>query len=269
MINFKPFEEPSIFDPEEIHTYGDAVRFAYSVFNFFNGKVNPHFPAYAMVVSNDIQYDRLAVAIGDVVVLYAHHIIYEIDRHEKDDRSDKLKGNILMTIIHELYKKSADIKIEEACYVMANNYICDLSMYGLLEIDYSHMTTAKIPCIDFFFDYDDERISEAVSNVDKIFKRVSNPSLKALWVLDNSVPKRGKTFANVNEWADEPSEYLNSIYARVLINGVPIKENYIFYNGIWGSKEDIMGEGEENIVQQGKDITLDKTKGKPAKKKCC
>ena len=35
------------------------------------------------------------------------------------------------------------------------------------------------------------------------------------------------------------------------------------------SKEDIMGEGEENIVQQGKDITLDKTKGKPAKKKCC
>ena len=33
------------------------------------------------------------------------------------------------------------------------------------------------------------------------------------------------------------------------------------------SKEDIMGEGEENIVQQGKDITLDKTKGKPAKKK--
>ena len=35
------------------------------------------------------------------------------------------------------------------------------------------------------------------------------------------------------------------------------------------SKEDIMGEGEENIVQQGKDISLDKTKGKPAKKKCC
>ena len=35
------------------------------------------------------------------------------------------------------------------------------------------------------------------------------------------------------------------------------------------SKKDIMGEGEENIVQQGKDITLDKTKGKPAKKKCC
>ena len=35
------------------------------------------------------------------------------------------------------------------------------------------------------------------------------------------------------------------------------------------SKEDIMGEGEENIVQQEKDITLDKTKGKPAKKKCC
>ena len=35
------------------------------------------------------------------------------------------------------------------------------------------------------------------------------------------------------------------------------------------SKEDIIGEGEENIVQQGKDITLDKTKGKPAKKKCC
>ena len=35
------------------------------------------------------------------------------------------------------------------------------------------------------------------------------------------------------------------------------------------SKEDIMGEGEENIVQQGKDITLDKTKGKLAKKKCC
>ncbi len=35
------------------------------------------------------------------------------------------------------------------------------------------------------------------------------------------------------------------------------------------SKEDIMGEGEENIVQQGKDITLDKTKGKPTKKKCC
>ena len=35
------------------------------------------------------------------------------------------------------------------------------------------------------------------------------------------------------------------------------------------SKEDIMGEGEENIVQQGKDITLDKTKGKQAKKKCC
>ena len=34
------------------------------------------------------------------------------------------------------------------------------------------------------------------------------------------------------------------------------------------SKEDIMGEGEENIVQQGKDITLDKTKGKQ-KKKCC
>ena len=34
-------------------------------------------------------------------------------------------------------------------------------------------------------------------------------------------------------------------------------------------KEDIMGEGEENIIQKGKDITLDKTKGKPAKKKCC
>ena len=34
------------------------------------------------------------------------------------------------------------------------------------------------------------------------------------------------------------------------------------------SKEDIMGEGEENVVQQGKDITLDKTKGKQ-KKKCC
>ena len=35
------------------------------------------------------------------------------------------------------------------------------------------------------------------------------------------------------------------------------------------SQEDIAGETEENAVEPGKDITLDKAKGKPEKKKCC
>ena len=34
-------------------------------------------------------------------------------------------------------------------------------------------------------------------------------------------------------------------------------------------QEDIVGETEDNPVDQGKDITLDKAKGKPEKKKCC
>ena len=34
-------------------------------------------------------------------------------------------------------------------------------------------------------------------------------------------------------------------------------------------QEDIAGETEENAVEPGKDITLDKAKGKPEKKKCC
>ena len=34
-------------------------------------------------------------------------------------------------------------------------------------------------------------------------------------------------------------------------------------------QEDIVGETEDNQVDQGKDITLDKAKGKPEKKKCC
>ena len=34
-------------------------------------------------------------------------------------------------------------------------------------------------------------------------------------------------------------------------------------------QEDIVGETEDNVVDQGKDITLDKAKGKPDKKKCC
>ena len=33
--------------------------------------------------------------------------------------------------------------------------------------------------------------------------------------------------------------------------------------------KDIVGETEDNPVDQGKDITLDKAKGKPEKKKCC
>ena len=34
-------------------------------------------------------------------------------------------------------------------------------------------------------------------------------------------------------------------------------------------QEDVVGETQESTVQQGKDITLDKTKGKQKKKKCC
>ena len=34
-------------------------------------------------------------------------------------------------------------------------------------------------------------------------------------------------------------------------------------------QEDITGETDENRVDQGKDITLDKAKGNPEKKKCC
>ena len=34
-------------------------------------------------------------------------------------------------------------------------------------------------------------------------------------------------------------------------------------------QEDVVGETQESTVQQGKDITLDKTKGKQEKKKCC
>ena len=34
-------------------------------------------------------------------------------------------------------------------------------------------------------------------------------------------------------------------------------------------QEDIAGETEENPVEPGRDITLDKAKGKPEKKKCC
>ena len=34
-------------------------------------------------------------------------------------------------------------------------------------------------------------------------------------------------------------------------------------------QDDIEGETEDNKVEQGKDITLDKNKGQPAKKKCC
>jgi hypothetical protein len=45
VITTQPYQFYWPWVPEEIHTYADAVRFAENMFYYFNGKVNPNFPA--------------------------------------------------------------------------------------------------------------------------------------------------------------------------------------------------------------------------------
>ena len=69
-------------------------------------------------------------------------------------------------------------------------------------------------------------------------------------------------------WKRNTQELPRTLWNRRMMRGAPPVIYQDIQQRYKKSKEDIMGEGEENIVQQGKDITLDKTKGKPAKKKC-
>lgn len=255
MINFKQFEEQPIFDPEEIHAYGDAVRFAYSVFNFFNGKVNPHFPAHAMILSDSIpRITLLGQAIGDVVILYSHHIMYYTKIYMKENKPDKLKGTLVSTIIHELlhmeqdlqwyynkYKgyENADKRIEDSCHAMTTKYISEWCGYDIWHLDYVNIITGEFPNIDYD-EYDKNKMDMLLSNVDKIFKRVLDPTAKALWILDNCIFKDNKSVTNMNEWLDDGHDTLRAIYAKIIINGVSIKENYILYNSVWGTKDVIM-----------------------------
>ena len=255
MINFKPFEEQKPWDPKEIHTYGDAVRFAYSVFNFFNGKVNPHFPAHAMILSDSApRIMLLGQAIGDIVVLYSHHIMYYTKIVLKENKPDKLKGILVSAIIHELlhmeqdlqwyynkYKgfKNADKRIEDACHAMTTKYVSDWCGYDIWHLDYVNIITGEFPNIDYD-EYDKTKMDMLLSKIDKIFKRVSDPTAKALWILDRCIFQDDKSLVNMNEWLDDKHDSLRAIYAKIFINGVSIKENYILYNSIWGTKDVIM-----------------------------
>ena len=265
MITTQPYQFYWPWVPEEIHTYADAVRFAENMFYYFNGKVNPNFPAKGITFGINYTSDSvLGKNVVDMVVIYPHNImkhVASVNNPNIDSEakvSQLLKGTILYVVIHELLHMEQDFdayykryknpipRIEMACHVMTIKYIdylYDSQCYHLdIPIEYFEAFT---PSLDNFFPYGKKRLDQNMERGESLFFS-ANPVEKAIYFWDLLLDGHFDTFSPTGSIkdlvnVDEDNEPIGTIVARFFIDREEIvKDMYIKYAGKWLSPDIIL-----------------------------
>ena len=264
MVLDQPYQFYWPWVPEELHTYGEAVRFAEDMFKYFNGKVNPHFPAKGITFGNNNSPGVLGKNVVDIVVIYPHNIMRYV--HENIEMmgtarkvSCLLKGTIIYVVIHELLHMEQDFdayykkyknpipRIELACHVMTKKYIDYLYDHGCyiadIPLDYFESFT---PGVANFFDISAEKIAKYEEKGESLFY-YADPINKALYFWDLLLKNHFDDYSptgsirNMVNVDDENKTPIGTIIVTFYIDREVIaKDMYIKFAGKWLSPDIIL-----------------------------
>ena len=275
MIFEQPFQ-PIPWVPKEIHTYADVVRFSQEMFMYFNGRVNPHFPARDIMMGHTKKHTVQGRNVGDVVVVYPHNILRFADsvrdtvNNEPYKVSCILKGIVLYTIIHELLHMEQDFKayhdkygiddiyhIEEACHIMTCKYMDYLysSQCYAMDID-PEIFECFSPAITSFLHMSKRKANKLLKQADSIFYAISDPIQKALYFWDTMLGGTFEMYSDNSsitglknpETGDKAETILMNLY---IDRKIQVNDMYIKYAGKWMPLDVMMSIPRSLIIIEG------------------
>lgn len=240
------------------NTYGGGVEFATAIFKFFNGKINPLFPARYMLFgpcSAANTKGDFGASYGDVIQVDMHRVLEFISLSGYSVES--YKGLILYTVIHELLhleqdfsvyyqltstEQEAEELIERSCHCMTYAYLKSLSDENLFGFEFGPQLSYSIPHLSWFVqdvskreDWEDVELQLLRS-----YYRIPNPYNKALWFLNAYVYGNPSLCRNdLNTIWSLTKEY-QTVFMTVEIGGERVRSGYVTYMGKWLSPRAIM-----------------------------
>lgn len=260
------FERDS-YCPENITTFGQAEVFAMDVFQWLNGKINPHFPAKQIIFSYSSAPQAMGSSYADIVQINMHNILTDtVSFFDVEARSKLLKGHIIYVITHELlhleqdfaeyYKKYGkdrdmmDYVIERDCHTMTsyvmNKWLVDGHDSLYLEFDLGDIA---YPDLGNFIKFNGKNIREVMLDGLSSFEenRVPSYTKKIEYLISNilSLDKcvTGDYIYNMRDYISDPVNGIptHTIIMYVYWNRVQLlKQCYVIFNGIMCNPIEIM-----------------------------
>lgn len=218
-----------------ITTYGQGVRFANAIFNLFNGKVNPTFPAKLMLFSPVLEENILGYSFGDVISIDIHEVMKDCC-----PAPAVLKGKILDTVIHELFHIGQDVPfyyslsssteevhtlIEASCRAATSNWIWQLKASGIRDSFGRHIDLgiAPQPQIDGMYDLE-EMFQQALYS----YYPVKDSLDKAVYYFNLMIMRSKDPSDNLYNYTSYPN-----VAVEVWINKRLVSQGLVRHNGIW------------------------------------
>lgn len=217
-----------------ITTYGQGVRFANAIFNLFNGKVNPTFPARLMLFSPVWEEHILGYSYGDVISIDIHEIMKSCCM-----TPIVLKGQILDTVIHELFHVGQDwplyfslsssieevhTLIEASCRAATSNWIWQLKASGIRDSLGRHIDLGIAPQPQIDGMHDLEMFQQALYS----YYPVKNPLDKAVYYFNIMLMDLKERSDNLYNYSSYPN-----VAVEVWINERLVSQGLVRHNGIW------------------------------------